>query len=144
MPGKVNPVMAETVNQLCFQVIGNHQTIFMAIQAGQFELNVMLPVAAKNLFESITILNNALNQFIEYGLKNLKANKQRCRELFEQSYAPATALSPKIGYDKTTEVVKEIIKTGKNLKNILQEKNILTEEEYDTLIQDPYLTHIKP
>ncbi len=142
MPGKVNPVMPELVNQVSFQVVGNHQTILMAIQAGQFELNVMLPVVAKNLFESITVLNNGIHQFNRYCLHTIKANPAVCKELFDGSYAAATALSPKIGYDKTTEVVKEVIATGKTLKQILLEQNIMTADEYEAMVSAPELTQL--
>lgn len=142
MPGKINPVMAETLNQVCFQVIGNNQTILMAIQAGQFELNVMLPVVAKNLFESLKIMRNGVKQFIEHGLRNLQANEIRCKELFENSYAVATALSPKVGYDKMTEVVKEVMNTKKKLKDVLIDKRIMNEGEYEKFIADKGLVEL--
>ena len=142
MPGKVNPVMAETLNQVCFQMVGNNQTIFMATQAGQFELNVFLPIVAKNLFESLTILNNGLKAFTEYGLKTLQANTRVCKKHFDESYAAATTLSPHIGYDKTTEVVRDVMETGKTLKDVVVARGIMTAQEYDILIADPSLTEL--
>ncbi|KKW33671.1 MAG: Fumarate hydratase class II [Parcubacteria group bacterium GW2011_GWA2_53_21] len=140
MPGKVNPVLAETINQICFQIIGNNQTILMAVQAGQLELNVMLPVVAKNLFESLNALTNGLIAFTERALKTLTANPERCRGLLENSLALATALTPKLGYDQAATIVKQAMEENKTLRAILAEHNIMTTEEFDGLLNDDKLT----
>lgn len=143
MPGKVNPVMAEMMNQICFQVLGNNQTILFAVQAGQLELNVMLPIVAKNLFESLTILNNGLRQFILHALIPLQANRERCQEIFEKSLCMGTALSPKIGYDKTAALVKEAVQTKQSLKNVILKNNFMTDSEYQDFFNPKDFTEIK-
>lgn len=139
MPGKVNPVLAETVNQICFQIIGNNQTILMAVQAGQLELNVMLPVVAKNLFESLNALTNGLTAFTERALKTLTANAERCQNLLENSLVLATALTPKFGYDKTTELVNQAMNENKTLKELLLTEKLMSANEFDALLNDPKL-----
>ena len=139
MPGKINPVLAETVNQICFQIIGNNQATFMAVQAGQLELNVMLPIVAKNLFESINSLANGLEVFTNKALKTLQANTEQCRKLLENSFALATILTPKLGYDKATAIVKQATAENKSLKQILIEKKLMTEQEFDKLLKNPKL-----
>jgi aspartate ammonia-lyase len=134
MPGKVNPVMAETVNQVCFQVIGNNQAIFMAVQAGQLELNVMLPIVARNLFESLTILKNGIRQFTKHALETISANTERCAELFNNSLVMSTALTPYLGYDIVATYVRKAINEDKSLKQVLVENKILSEVEYQNLI----------
>lgn len=142
MPGKVNPVMAEMMNQICFQVIGNNQTILMATQAGQLELNVMLPIVSKNICESLTILTNGLSQFTALCLTTLEANKEKCDELFQKSLCMATALSPKIGYDQTAALVKKAVAERKNLKDIVQEENIMNAEEFQKFFEPKNLTEL--
>jgi len=143
MPGKVNPVMAEMMNQICFQVLGNNQTILFAVQAGQLELNVMLPIVTKNLFESLTILNNGLRQFTIHALIPIKANRERCQEIFDKSLCMGTALSPKIGYDKTAALVKEAVQTKQSLKNVVLKNNVMTENEYAAFFNPKSFTEIK-
>lgn len=143
MPGKVNPVMAEMMNQICFQVIGNNQTILMASQAGQLELNVMLPIVSKNICESITLLSNGLTQFITLCLTTLEANTEKCDELFQKSLCMATALSPKIGYDQTATLVKKAVAEKKKLKDIVQEQNIMNEEEFHKFFEPKSLTELQ-
>src|SRR5690606_28784790 len=101
MPGKVNPVMAEVVNQVCFQVIGNDLTVGLASQAGQFELNVMEPIMAFNLIQSLDMLRNVLNVFIDKCLVGITANEENCRDMVERSISIVTALSPHLGYELT-------------------------------------------
>ncbi|MBI4699070.1 MAG: aspartate ammonia-lyase, partial [Nitrospirae bacterium] len=113
MPGKVNPVMAEMLNMVCFQVIGNDTAIAYATQASQLELNVMKPVIAHNLLFSIEILSNAVSVFTDKCLKGITANVKRCKELADSSLALATALNPVIGYASAAEVSKEAYASGK-------------------------------
>ncbi len=143
MPGKVNPIMPETMNQICFQVIGNNQTILMATQAGQLELNVMLPIVGKNLSESLTLLTNGLQAFIKYGLSSLKANTQQCEQTFENSLCMATALSPHIGYDATAQFVKKSLSENKTLKEIIKQEKILNEFEYKKIFDVNTLTEME-
>ncbi|MBI4838505.1 MAG: aspartate ammonia-lyase [Nitrospirae bacterium] len=137
MPGKINPVMAEMLNMVCFQVLGCDTTIACAVQASQLELNVMKPVIAHNLLFSIDILSNAVNAFNEKCFKGITANKARCREYAETSTALATALNPIIGYASAAEIAKEAYKTGKTVKQVVIEKGILTKTEAQRIL-DPY------
>jgi len=131
MPGKVNPVMAEMMNMIGSQVIGNDATIVSAGQASQLELNVMMPVIGYNLLHAINILANGINVFNERSVKGIEANVERCSELMENSLALATALNPVIGYDKAAEVSKKAYKTGRTVREVVRDEAILTEEEID-------------
>jgi len=137
MPGKVNPVMAEMLNMVCFEVIGNDLTIAMAAQAGQFELNVMMPVIAYDLTQSLLILTNGVRRFTELLVRGIKANKERCGALLEKSAGIALALNPFIGYDKAAEIAKEAMARGIPLREVVLEKKILTEEQLKKVL-DPY------
>lgn len=137
MPGKVNPVMAEMLNMVCFEVIGNDLTITMAAQAGQLELNVMMPVIAYDLTQSLVILTNAIRSFTDRLVKGIRANEERSRGLLEKSAGIALALNPFIGYDKAAEVAKEALKRGVPLRDVVLEKKLLTEKELDEIL-DPY------
>jgi aspartate ammonia-lyase len=137
MPGKVNPVMAEMLNMVCFEVIGNDLTIAMAAQAGQLELNVMMPVIAYDLTQSLVILTNAIRSFTDRLVKGIRANEERSRGLLEKSAGIALALNPFIGYDKAAEVAKEALKRGVPLRDVVLEKKFLTEKELDEIL-DPY------
>ena len=137
MPGKVNPVMAEVTNMVCFQVIGNDMTITLAAQAGQLELNVMMPVISFNLLQSLEILTNDIRLFSERCIKGITANVIKCREYADQSLGLATVLNPYIGYESATRVAKESVKTGKSLRDIVIEKGILPVSEVDKVL-DPF------
>ncbi|CAM3680402.1 aspartate ammonia-lyase [Marinicrinis lubricantis] len=137
MPGKVNPVMIEVMNQISFQVMGNDHTICMACEAGQFELNVMGPVIALNLLQSIKILNNGFDVIQRYAMDQLEANVQRCRMYVEQSFGVITALNPHLGYDTAAQIVKEALKSGRTIKEIILERQLLTEHELATIL-DPF------
>lgn len=137
MPGKVNPVMAEMLNMVCFEVMGNDITITMAAQAGQFELNVMMPIIAYDLTQSLMILTNAIRSFTERLVRGIRANEERCRTLLEKSAGIALALNPFIGYDKAAEVAKEALARGIPLREVVLEKKLLTEKELDEIL-DPY------
>lgn len=131
MPGKVNPVMAEMMNMIGSQVIGNDATITSAGQASQLELNVMMPVIAYNLLHSIQILTNGIRVFNDKSIKGMKADEKRCNELVQKSLALATALNPAIGYDKAAEVTKKAYFTGKTVREVVKEDGLLSDEEID-------------
>src|SRR5437870_1270407 len=129
MPGKVNPVMCESLMMVCAQVIGNDTTITWAGANGNFELNVMMPVMAHNILESIRLLANVVNIFTEKCVQGIVANEERCRELVELSMAMVTSLSPKIGYDRAAEIAKESARTGRTVREIARQKKVFPEEE---------------
>jgi aspartate ammonia-lyase len=135
MPGKVNPVMAECLNMVCYQVLGHDTTVAFAAQAGQMELNVMMPVLAYNLNQEITLLTNMLKAFEEKCVSGVKAEEARCRYYADQSTQVATALNPVIGYEKAAEVVKAALKEGKTVRQVVLEKKLLTEEKYNEAVQ---------
>lgn len=141
MPGKVNPVMAEVINQVAFQVIGNDHTICLASEAGQLELNVMEPVLVFNLLQSISIMNNAFTVFRKYCLEGIVANEERMKEYVEKSVGVITAVNPHIGYETAARIAREAYQTGKSVRELCLIYNVLTEQELD-LILDPYeMTH---
>jgi aspartate ammonia-lyase len=129
MPGKVNPVLLEMTNMVCFQVIGYDTTVAYAAQAGQLELNVMMPVIAHDLTRMLAILAPTLGALREKFIDGITANEQVCRRYFERSVALATALNPYIGYLAAAEVAKESLKTGKTVVELVREKKLLTEEQ---------------
>ncbi|MDF2924979.1 MAG: aspA [Paenibacillaceae bacterium] len=137
MPGKVNPVMAEVLNQVAFQVMGNDHTICAACEAGQFELNVMGPVIAFNLLQSLQILTRGLTAFREYALEGLQANRERCLRYVEESFGVITALNPHLGYEVAAQLVKEATASGRMIKEIIMEKHLLTAQELEEIL-DPY------
>ena len=125
MPGKVNPVMSEMLMQVCAQVIGNDTAVTWAGANGNFELNTMMPVMAHNLLESIRLLANAVEIFTRKCVKGIVANAERCNDLVERSTAMVTALAPVIGYDRAAEIAKESVATGKTIRQICRERNVL-------------------
>jgi fumarate hydratase class II len=129
MPGKVNPSIAEMINMVCFQVIGCDTTVLMAAQAGQLELNVMMPVVAFNLLHEIEILRTSCKVFNDFCLKGLTANAERCQFYAENSTSVVTVLNPHIGYMKAAEIAKEYLKSGKPIRQLVLEKGLLTEEQ---------------
>jgi aspartate ammonia-lyase len=129
MPGKVNPVMAEMTNMVCFQVAGNDLTITMASQAGQLELNVMMPVIALNLLMSLTILTNDLKALGKKCVEGITADEERCRWYVENSVSLVTALNPKIGYARAAEIAKRAMARGKTIRETILEENLMGEEE---------------
>lgn len=137
MPGKVNPVMCEVVNQAAFQVIGNDHTICLASESGQLELNVMEPVLVFNLLESLTIMNNTLRVFREYCIDGIEANEERCKEYVDQSVGIITAISPHLGYETAARIAREATESGRSVRELCLMYQVLTEEELD-LILDPY------
>jgi fumarate hydratase class II len=140
MPGKVNPVMSESLMMICAQVIGNDVTITWAGANGNFELNVMMPIMAHDLLESIRLLANGVDIFCEKCVRGIEANEERCRELVELSMAMVTSLSPKIGYDRSAEIAKESAKTGRTVREIAREKKLLPEEELERALDPVKMT----
>jgi fumarate hydratase class II len=137
MPGKVNPVMAEALNQVCAQVIGNDAVITISGLSGNFELNVMMPVMAHNLLSSMELLTNGVKVFKEKCIIGLTVNEERCKELVEKSLAMVTALNPYIGYDKAAEIAKEAYRTKRSLREVILEKQIMSEEKLNEVLE-PY------
>ncbi|MFD1778400.1 aspartate ammonia-lyase [Fredinandcohnia salidurans] len=137
MPGKVNPVMPEMINQVAFQVLGNDHTISLATEAGQLELNVMEPVLAFNLLQSLSIMNNAFRAFTDYCLSGIKANEERLKDYVERSVGLITAVNPHIGYEVASRIAREAILNGKQVRELCLLYDVLTEEELD-LILNPY------
>jgi fumarate hydratase class II len=124
MPGKVNPVIAEVVIQVGAQVVGNDTAITMAGSQGQFELNVRVPVIARNLLDSIKLLASACRLLDEKVIRDVEANEEACERHAEATLAAATALNPYIGYDKGTEIVKEAAESGRPLREVALEKGV--------------------
>jgi fumarate hydratase, class II len=124
MPGKVNPVMPEVVTQVAAQVIGNDQAIAIGGMQGHFELNVFVPLLAKNILESITLLASASRLFAEKCVDGIEANREQCERYAELTLSAATALNPYIGYDKGTEIVKEASKSGKSLREVARDAGV--------------------
>ncbi len=129
MPGKVNPVIPESVLMVCAQVVGNDATITLAGMSGVFELNVMMPVIAYNLLQSIEILAAAASLLAERSVEGITANRERAEELVEKSLAMVTSLVPKIGYDAAAEIAKESVRTGRTVRELAREKGVLPEAE---------------
>jgi aspartate ammonia-lyase len=136
MPGKINPVLPELAAMVAFQVIGNDAAVALAVQAGQLELNVMMPAMAYNVLQSIAILTTTLHQLDERCIRGITANRARCEQYAQSTVSLATALNPYIGYAKAAEIVKESIATGETIISIARKKNLLTEEQI-TEILDP-------
>jgi len=131
MPGKVNPVLAEAVTQVCAQVIGNDATVGFAGSQGNFELNVYIPVMAQNLLESIRLLGSVSRLFADRCIAGIEADVERCRAYAESSPSLGTSLNPYIGYEAATEIVKESVKTGRSVREIVKERGLLTDEQLD-------------
>ncbi len=141
MPGKVNPVIAESVIQVSAQVIGNDVAITTGGYGGSnLELNVMMPMMAHNILQSIRLLNNVCKIFVEKCINGIKANKKRCEEMVEKSLAMCTALAPVIGYDKAAAIAKEAYETGRTVREIALEKAILPEKELNKLLDPMRMT----
>jgi len=140
MPGKVNPVMAEMLNMICFQVMGNDTAISYAAQAAQLELNPMMPVIAHNLLFSIEILSNGIGAFTEKCIDGIEADAERCRAYADSTLAMATALNPFIGYAAAAGISKEAYRTGRTVKQLVLEKKILSEKDAERVLDPGKLT----
>ena len=140
MPGKTNPVICEAMIQGCAQVIGNDMTITIGGQGGVFELNLMLPLIAHNLTNSITILSNSTNIFTEKLITGLKANKEKCAGYIEGSLAMCTSLAPVIGYDKAAQIAYKAFNSGKTVREIAMEDNVLDKDKLDEILDPKSMT----
>jgi aspartate ammonia-lyase len=140
MPGKINPVLPELVAMVGFQVVGNDTATAMAIQAGQLELNVMMPTMALNTLQSITILANTLRQFDTRCVAGITANAERCVEYSQKTVSLATALNPYIGYTKAAEIVKESVATGESIIALARKRKLLSEEEIAEILDPARMT----
>ncbi|MCF6149240.1 MAG: aspartate ammonia-lyase [Candidatus Kuenenia sp.] len=140
MPGKVNPVIPEMLTMVCFSVIGNDTSIMLAAQAGQFELNVMMPLIQYKMLDSLLILTNALKVFDKKCVQGITVNKEKCEYYAMKSLGIVTVLNPIIGYANAAEVVKESMKTGKTAKEIILERKILTKEQVEKLLSPISMT----
>ena len=140
MPGKVNPVIAEVLNQSCYQVIGNDLAVSMAVENGQFELNVMEPVMAFNIFNSMKYMTNAVNGFVERLLQKLEPNKEQCQHWVDHSVGIVTALLPHIGYENSAMLAKEAYNSGRPIREVILEKGLLPEERLNEIMSPMSMT----
>jgi fumarate hydratase, class II len=140
MPGKVNPVMCESVVQVCAQVFGNDTTVCWGGANGQLELNVMMPMMAHNVLESIRLLSNVARAFQDKCISGIIANRDRCNELVELSMAMVTSLAPLIGYDRAAEIAKESAATGKTVRQICRERQVLPEDQLNRALDSVEMT----
>lgn len=140
MPGKVNPVIPEVVNQVAFNAIGNDMTITMAAEAGQLELNAFEPIIFYCLFQSIDTIAYAVNTFVDNCVIGITANETRCRYFVENSVGIITAICPYVGYQKAAEIAKEAIKTGESIRKLIIEKGLLTKEQMDEIMDPVQMT----
>jgi aspartate ammonia-lyase len=140
MPGKVNPSMAEMLNMICFQALGNDTTITFAAQAGQLELNVMMPVIIHNMLWALTILKNGMDTFTERCVRGITANQARCEDYAFKSASLVTALAPYIGYESSASIAKEQIATGRDIRDIVRERNLLPEADLEEILKPQAMT----
>ena len=140
MPGKVNPVIPEVVNQVAFNVIGNDITITMAAEAGQLELNAFEPIIFYCMFQSIDTLAYAVRTFVDNCVSGITANEERCEELAENSIGLFTAISPHVGYQKAADIAKKALKTGKSVRSLILEEDLMSKEELDCILNPVNMT----
>jgi aspartate ammonia-lyase len=134
MPGKVNPIIPEVVNQVAFEVIGNDLTVTMAAEAGQLELNAMEPVIAYNLFTSLDMLGRACRTLVERCIRGITANREHCRQMVENSIGLVTALNPLLGYEKASQIAEEALRTGRSVVEVVLEKGYLSKEQLEQIL----------
>jgi aspartate ammonia-lyase len=140
MPGKVNPIIPEVVNQVAFEVIGNDLTVTLAAGAGQLELNAFEPVIAFNLFRSMDMLGRACRTLAQRCIQGITANAEHCRRMVENSIGLVTALNPILGYERSAEIAKEALATGRGVTEIVLEKGYLSREQLDDLLSPENMT----
>ena len=136
MPGKVNPVIPEVMNQICFKVIGNDLTVTLAAEAGQLQLNVMEPVMIFSILESMMLLSNGMETLATKCIDGITANEAHCKAMVMNSIGIVTALNPHIGYKNSTKIAKEALETGASVYDLVLKYNILSVEELDKIL-DP-------
>ena len=141
MPGKVNPVIAESLAQVCAQVIGNDAAIAFGGASGLLDLNVMLPVITLNILESERLLANACRMFADKCIAGLTANKEHCAEQIEWSMSMVTALAPRIGYDRAAGIAKQAMAEGKTVRQVCLEQKIMEQSELDRLLDPKAMLH---
>jgi aspartate ammonia-lyase len=144
MPGKINPVMAELAAMVSFQAIGYDTSVALAVQAGQLELNVMMPTMAHSVLTAITIMTNMLRQLTEFCIKGITANRKRCEFYAQSTVSLATALNPYIGYARAAEIAKESVATGKTIIEIAREKGWLSDEQIREILDPARMTEPQP
>ena len=140
MPGKVNPVIPEVLNQTCYQVIGNDLAVTLGVENGQFELNVMEPVMAYNIFNSLTMLTNAVHTFRTLCLEKVEADEKQCQKWLDNSVGIVTALLPHVGYENSSMLAKEAYATGRPIRDLILEKKLLTQEAMDIILSPEEMT----
>ena len=140
MPGKVNPSVAEMVNQVCFQVVGNDMAVALACEHGQLELNVMMPLVAHNVLFSMMILGNAAATLDERCVRGIEANEAQCAYWVERSAALATALAPAIGYARAAELAKQSVQSGELIRDLAHRQQVLPDAELDRALDLRRLT----
>lgn len=140
MPGKVNPVIPEVVNQVAFNIIGNDVTITMAAEAGQLELNAFEPIVFYCMFQSIDTLAYAVQTFVDNCVSGITANETRCRYLVENSVGIITAICPHVGYQKAADIAKKALQTGESVRSLILKENLLAEEELDRILDPVNMT----
>lgn len=143
MPGKVNPVIAEVTSQTCFKVIGNDFAVTLASEAGQLQLNVMEPVMAFSILESQNLLTNIMTCLRENCIEGITANEEHCKQLVQNSIGIVTALNPYIGYENSTAIAQEALKTGRSVYELILEKNVLSKEKLDEILNPENMTGIR-
>ena len=137
MPGKINPVIPEVVNQVAFNIIGNDMTITMAAEAGQLELNAFEPIIFYNLFQSIETLTFAVKTLIDNCIVGITANEEHCRRMVESSIGIITAICPYVGYERASNIAKEALRTGRSVRDLILERGLMDREHLQTIL-DPY------
>ena len=137
MPGKVNPVIPEVINQISYHIMGSDATITKAAEAGQLELNVMQPVLMYNLFQSIEMMRNGIETFVNNCIVDIEVNRERCQELVDRSVSIITAINPHVGYEKAAYIAKKALKEDLSVRDIIIDEGILSEEELEKIL-DPY------
>jgi aspartate ammonia-lyase len=142
MPGKVNPVIPEVVNQVCYKVIGNDLTVTFAAEAGQLQLNVMEPVLSHAIMENIQFLCNAMDTLRDKCIDGITANKEVCLEMVRNSIGIVTALNPYIGYKNSSKIAKEALESGKSVYNLVLEYKLLSKEKLDEILNPEHM--LKP
>lgn len=140
MPGKVNPVMCEVVNQSCYQICGNDLTVSLGCENGQFELNVMEPVIAFNLLQSLSIMEHVFTVFDKYCLQGITANEDQCKYWLDRSVGVITALNPHVGYETAALTAKEAYETGRPVREVIVDRGVLTKDEVDTILHPMEMT----